>query len=149
MGGSFCLPGSQRLRVPFPPLGGQRAPAGGSTHGRRARPPRPQEVERGGGEGLGGTPGLSPGLRGALRLLRGRRRAQEAGMCQKVPNKNKTRNPKQQQQQKMFQEENPPDCDALTHLNPQRVIFASVGRERGRSWYRPPLPLSRDCPRGG
>lgn len=38
----------------------------------------------------------------------------------------------------MFQEENPGDCDALTHLSPQCVILAPAaeGRERGRSLCR-------------
>lgn len=40
----------------------------------------------------------------------------------------------------MFQEENPGDCEALTHISPQCVIFAPAaeGRERVRSCSTPP-----------
>lgn len=144
MGGSYRFPGSQRLRVPSPPLGGRRAPAGGSTAGTGGG--------AGWGAGCGGNPGAPPRLpwpptRSGGGNVKKKKIIKILKSQTKIKAATKTNN---KQQQKMFQEENPGDCDALTHLNPQCVIFAPVGRERGRSWCRPPHPhlSSRDCPPG-
>lgn len=50
----------------------------------------------------------------------------------------------------MFQEENPGDCEALTHISPQCVIFAPAaeGWERARSCSTPPA-LPRPFPGSG